>query len=106
MIALKIHPDTHSEAKKTTLGCVAQNKIAGLFEAISVVKLYFNCSTINPNIQGLEVMTAKTVTISSLSQEKRSPFNAIDDDEKTYIETMEVDDPLFQPFPTLNITYE
>ena len=79
--------------------------IAGSFEAISVAKLYLDCSTINPNIKGLEVMAANNVTISSLSQEKRSPSNAIDDDKKTYVETMEVENPLFQPFPTLNITY-
>ena len=51
-------------------------------------------------------MAANNVTISSLSQEKRSPYYAIDNDKKTYIQTMEVEHPLFQPFPTLNITYE
>ena len=78
----------------------------GLLKAIAEAKLYFDCSTVIQNIKGLEVKTANNVTISSLSQEKRSPYYAIDNDKKTYVQTMEVENPRFQPFPTLNITYE
>ena len=45
-------------------------------------------------------------TISSTNEKETDPNNAIDDDKTTYVHTMEVGNPLFESFPTLNITFE
>ena len=47
----------------------------------------------------------KTVTISSTNAANTDPNNAVDNDPKTFVHSMEINDEKFKSFPTLNFTY-
>lgn len=53
-----------------------------------------------------QVRSGRIFTISSNNDENMDPENAMDNDQKTYVHSAEVQHDDFQPNPTLNITLE